>query len=829
MHSSRPTITARAVATLAALLALAPILVLTPTTALASAPGRSLMSASPVLHIASPRPLRHHWSSLACVNNDCPTDVGPLTDGGGPMITTPVIYSVLFSDSTTSLSPATGFSAGVLPGTTPNIAGAISATVNAPYATWWMNEYSRPSQPLNYGSYAGTITLYNPTLADQSSISAVAIQDALYAAESAGTITPTPNTLYVAFFRSGQVITDGTQTSNNAFCGYHDAVLSSLPTINYAVIPNEDAQPACDYVSPTSTFENLSAVVSHEVAESVTDPSSPAAWMATGTNELADICETGVVVAGPVPYQGATYWLQYLYSNAAGGCYGLPLASHIALSLSGSLLTATLTAGSAPVANQPLSLGGATLTTDSLGTATFTVTPSPGTTYDVSFPGAGPLLASSATLSSPTHGLTLLAPSSVLAGHAFSLTATVAPAPANPATVTLVTPTSTLTATTDPSGVATFSLTAPLTTGVLSYTATALSAQASATVTVTAPTTLSLSASPSSATASSDTATTTVTLTAQLSSPDAGQSITFSGSGLSSTVPTDATGAATVTLNLLPGTYAFQAVTQMGVVALTANAGVVINPPTGSESLTLAAPSIVDPGSTFTLTATLTPAVPGLSVTVQGAAYESTAVTNANGVATFQLPAPPAGSYVYSASVTVSSATLSATVTVDSQPISSLSLVAPSRVAPGRPFTVRVGTTPAQSGLAVTVTDGLRTLHGVTGATGTASFTFIARAGTTSFIASAVLAGILVAADARVSAPSSHLSATANRVGSRYVIRVAVVPGLAHVLITLSGGSRLLMSHTDVHGHAIFVVPAAPHVYRVTAVLGTVQSVTLRV
>jgi hypothetical protein len=98
---------------------------------------------------------------------------------------------------------------------------------------------------------------------------------------------PDANTLYVVF-TAPNVAVD--YAVNNNFVGYHSSFTDSRnEVVSYAVIPYPDAP------SDVYNIDAFTPVLSHELAESVTDPTTPQAWFDTtvtdGEGEIGDLAE----------------------------------------------------------------------------------------------------------------------------------------------------------------------------------------------------------------------------------------------------------------------------------------------------------------------------------------------------------------------------------------------------------------------------------------------------------------------------------------------------------------------------------------------------------
>ena len=103
--------------------------------------------------------------------------------------------------------------------------------------------------------------------------------------------------------RPGVTVTDGSQNSIKDFAGYHDVFQDSAgAAVYYAVIP----YPTGNVSSlPLTNFQQETLVLSHEIAEAVTDPDTQGGWFdGRSGEEIGDIAEgtsgmlNGYVVQG---------------------------------------------------------------------------------------------------------------------------------------------------------------------------------------------------------------------------------------------------------------------------------------------------------------------------------------------------------------------------------------------------------------------------------------------------------------------------------------------------------------------------------------------------
>lgn len=339
-------------------------------------------------------------------NGDCPTADQNMVYNGGPLLTTPAVYVVTFSTSSNAetSTDTSGFVSGTLASGNGGLAstgliGAINTIENSSWSSWWQSEYSTPNYTLGAGQYAGSIIVNNATVANGSLqtycsqmdtttgnctqyangivIDDSDIQNALTSALSTNTAlaaaAANPNAIFVTMFRADQVITYGQaaqvvapENSMTAFCGYHaniapDSITPSTPSVNlnYVVLPNEAGSGGCQFTSTSSSdFDNFTPILSHELAETQTDPqqtgsgsqSDGTGWIAplSGTDyEIGDNCESSpYVVDGASMTQNVEgYWLQDIWSNEAQGCLSGQLTPTLSLQwTSPSVVQASLTA-----------------------------------------------------------------------------------------------------------------------------------------------------------------------------------------------------------------------------------------------------------------------------------------------------------------------------------------------------------------------------------------------------------------------------------------------------------------------------------------------------
>jgi IPT/TIG domain len=196
----------------------------------------------------------------------------------------------------------------------------------------WLSEYDTnvaggTNQLIGRGTYNGTVTI-TPAAADNgTNITDTEIQAELNAQISAGHLpAPDANTSYALFFRLGQSICMGTSCSlvSGGFCAYHSTFTAPNGVIaTYQVMPDLTGTFGC---GNSTDLNNTTSVLSHELAETITDPqvgfasvfAPPLAWYDPANGEIGDICnaQQGTFVGG----DGNTYTVQQLFSNVANNC-----------------------------------------------------------------------------------------------------------------------------------------------------------------------------------------------------------------------------------------------------------------------------------------------------------------------------------------------------------------------------------------------------------------------------------------------------------------------------------------------------------------------------
>jgi hypothetical protein len=129
--------------------------------------------------------------------------------------------------------------------------------------------------PVTVVQYLGDVIVQGPVSA---SITDLEIQTTLSAWIKAGQILPnTPDMLYNIFFPPGVTISNGSDTSNTTICAYNGTAITDTVTgalLRYSVIPYQgQGSSLWTRCGHSSTYkENLTATLSHEIADAMTGP-----------------------------------------------------------------------------------------------------------------------------------------------------------------------------------------------------------------------------------------------------------------------------------------------------------------------------------------------------------------------------------------------------------------------------------------------------------------------------------------------------------------------------------------------------------------------------
>ena len=226
--------------------------------------------------------------------------------------------------------------------TTQNqIKGFYSTINNSPYLDM-LSEYNTvgltgfvdglpgSNQTIGRGIAIGPYTI-TPAINTTTTVDDNDIQAELQAQITAGHL-PAPatdgggnvNTLYMVYFPAGYTVTLQGFASCSQFCGYHGTYVNNNLSIPYGVLPDLGSGGCRFGCGGGTTFQNLTSVSSHELAESITDTEvglandyvRPLAWYDPPPDnaEIGDLCN----------HQHANisgYIVQKEWSNAMNACF----------------------------------------------------------------------------------------------------------------------------------------------------------------------------------------------------------------------------------------------------------------------------------------------------------------------------------------------------------------------------------------------------------------------------------------------------------------------------------------------------------------------------
>ena len=181
-----------------------------------------------------------------------------------------------------------------------------------------LSEYSLAGTPIQHGSRLTSVPIAESepgtVTASGRQVTDAQIQTAIQGWINTGRAPAvTANTLYFLYLPPNvQVIQSPTSASCTQFCGYHGSFGSG---VYYAVIPFVN----CGGCLFSGAFlDTITEVSSHELSESITDPTLSTWWDPNTGNEIGDICNRQTVRLG-------NYLVQTEWSNSQGVCTISPL------------------------------------------------------------------------------------------------------------------------------------------------------------------------------------------------------------------------------------------------------------------------------------------------------------------------------------------------------------------------------------------------------------------------------------------------------------------------------------------------------------------------
>lgn len=358
--------------------------------------------------------------------------------GGGPVLNHPYVYLVRFI-SHSGLVSAKGYVPGTFKATAPNAASLAMATLRGPGSAV-LKEYhlTVPYKSARFGGYMNVVS----PLASAKTISDPEIATALGQPMNKAFVPKGYQPIFILFTPSGQTVIDGNSTSQAGFCAYHSFDASpTMRVLPYVVVPNEGLASTCDDVpgGATSSFEQMGPQLSHELFETVTDPTIVPGFTDVSTgNEIADICQGSIAFAGRVNYRSHAYYLAPVYSKTAHACITGQVPVAITATISTTSLSVTVLSTVGPVANQIISLTSTGSVSRKLTSQTGSVIfPLPTHSAVLSFSSTGPY--DSASLAVPSFSTSHNSPSLIVSQTAPTLSGNEISSPGS-ITVTLTDP-----------------------------------------------------------------------------------------------------------------------------------------------------------------------------------------------------------------------------------------------------------------------------------------------------------------------------------------------------------------------------------------------------
>jgi hypothetical protein len=245
--------------------------------------------------------MRNH-SATPDVGATCAVDYGTITDSvtyqGGPVISNAQTVPVFWTS-------------GVDPTVSAWAEGYLGTLVVSAYFDL-LTQYSTvgqtggTGQTVGHGTVVPAVTI-TPTTATGTKVTDKQIGPELQAQITAGHLpapttdaTGNTNTVYVLFFPQSITVSYGGGNSCVEWCGYHGSYggTAGNPSFEYAVIPDmgtgSGCATGCSDECLTADTDIMAGTLSHEVAESVTDPADAPGWVNPNQNsqnyEIADIC-----------------------------------------------------------------------------------------------------------------------------------------------------------------------------------------------------------------------------------------------------------------------------------------------------------------------------------------------------------------------------------------------------------------------------------------------------------------------------------------------------------------------------------------------------------
>ena len=177
----------------------------------------------------------------------------------------------------------------------------------------WLSEYNTESQSIQPGTYGGqygtTSDISQSTLSDEQIASALST-----AIDQNEVPQPDDSTEYILYIPKGISVSDPTGALFcQVFCAYHSHFDYNGLQVKYAVVPYSSDCQGC-----AQSYEIFASTISHEIAETITDPLA-GSWYDQCGEEIGDICAYQTSWAQGT--DGYYYPVQLLWSNSQGQCF----------------------------------------------------------------------------------------------------------------------------------------------------------------------------------------------------------------------------------------------------------------------------------------------------------------------------------------------------------------------------------------------------------------------------------------------------------------------------------------------------------------------------
>ena len=212
-------------------------------------------------------------------------DVPAVTYGGGALLQNVEAQAIYYGSQWTNNSTEAAESG--------RFEGFLQYVVNSPY----MDMLTNAGYDVGRGSWnQGVVSEAN--LPNGSTLADATIQSTIQSYISSGSVQNwNADRLYVVFVQAGVVVTSGAGSSRNepnGFVGYHNSFAGrtaqgGAAQIRYAVVVTPGGG-YNGYSSTLPTFDQMTSIASHELAEAVTDPDLNNGWRYYRTgNEIGDV------------------------------------------------------------------------------------------------------------------------------------------------------------------------------------------------------------------------------------------------------------------------------------------------------------------------------------------------------------------------------------------------------------------------------------------------------------------------------------------------------------------------------------------------------------